>query len=167
MGSFNGDGRAIFMVFIGAIITITLMIVIGNAIVPQTTIITKTNVTVTGANVNATLDLTGRQIVTTVAIVNATNGTKTLVGLGGSLQTGIGSNGLLSVQLLLNDTASAYAGQSINVSYTANPDGYISDSGGRAIARLILIFGALAIMVFVFVVFMKEGTLGKMMGRKN
>ncbi|KKK63034.1 hypothetical protein LCGC14_2998340, partial [marine sediment metagenome] len=73
--------------------------------------------------------------------------------------------GLLSVQLVFNDTGADFEGTDINVSYTANPDGYISDSGGRSVTRLILIIGALAIVIFVIVIFIMEGSLGKLMGK--
>ncbi len=163
MVSLDTDGKAIFIVFLGAIIAATLLATIATSTIGETTTITITNASVTSAAVNATLDVRGRQLLTTVAIIN-TSGTD-LTGVGASLQTGTGSNGLLSVQLLLNDTASSHAAKAINISYTANPDGYISDTGGRAITNLIPLFAALAILVFVIVVFIKNGSLGKLMGR--
>ena len=157
MGIFNTDGKILIVLFIGAIIAVTFMSPIGDIIFGTTNTITITNQTVTGATVNTTLDIRGREILTTVAIINETNATDSLVNEGGSLQTGTGSDGLLSVQLLLNDTAADFAGLGVNVSYTANPDGYISNSGGRSITQIILIIAALAIVVFTIVMFWKGG----------
>ncbi len=164
MANFQGDGKAIFQVFIGAIIAIVIIGIVGTAIVGQTSTSSATNVTVTAPAVNATLDLNGRTLILQNDVSEASNASNTSVGL--LLQTAISSTtGLQTVQLTLNDTAVAFAGASVNVSYTFDPDGYLSNSGARAIALLILIFGALGIMVFVIVVFIKEGSLGKLMGR--
>ncbi len=133
------------------------MVSIGDQINLETNTFTDENITVTVPAVNATLDVTGRELVTETSILNSTNASQTAVGL--FLQTGTGTNGLLSVQLAANDTASGIVGNSVNLTYTYNPDGYISDSGGRALTNLILIFAALAILVFVIVVFIKQGSM--------
>lgn len=162
MTSFKSDGKAILIVTIGALIAIAFLATIADSIFEQTNTIAFTNVTVTSAAVNTTLDVTGRQLLTTVQIYNSSNFTDSLVNSGGSLQTGAGSSGLLSVQLLLNDTASAYAGKTINISYTANPDGYLSLGSSRSIANLIIIFGSLAVLIFVIIVFIMNGSMGKL-----
>ncbi len=162
MGNFNTDGKAIFMIFIGVIITITLLAVIADSTFGVTNIITKTNITVTAAAVNVTLDIPGRELISTIEIYNSSNTTQTLIGQGGSLQTGVGSDGLLSVQLLLNDSAASFAGEDLNLSYTANPNGYISDGGGRSVTNLIIVFAALAILIFIIVVLIKFGSLGEL-----
>lgn len=163
MVNFQGDSKAIFKVFIGAIIAVTFMIVIGDAIFPQTNIATQGNTTVTAPAINATTDLTGRTLVSSINVLNATSNVTITSGV--LLQTGIGTNGLNSVQITVNDTATAFAGESIRIAYTYQPDGYLDNSGARAIALLVLIFGSLSIMVFVVVMFIKEGSLGKLMGR--
>ena len=138
------------------------MISIGDQINLETNTFTALNTTVTIPAVNGTVDVTGRELITELDIINSTNiSSGILVGL--FLQTGTGTNGLLSVQLVANDTASGIVGDGVNVSYTYNPDGYISDSGGRAITLLILIFASLAILVFVVVVFIKQGSMGELM----
>lgn len=160
MENFQGDSRAVFKVFIGAIIALSFMLVIGDSIFTQTNTATQGNITVTAPAINATTDLTGRTLINSINVLNATDNT---TAIGVSLQTGIGTDGLNSVQITVNDTASAFVGASIRIAYTYEPDGYLSNSGTRAIAVLILIFGALAIMVFVIVIFIKDGSLGKMM----
>ena len=160
MVNFQGDGRAIFKVFIGAIFALALIAVIANSISTQTTTDAAINVTVTAPEINETLDLTGRTLILGGDIINATN--NTLTSLGMILQTGVGTSGLQSVQLILNDTAVGFNGTSVNVSYTYQPDGYLDNSGARSIAFVTLIFSALAIMVFVIVIFIKDGSLGNL-----
>ena len=166
MVSFDTDGKAIFIIFIGAIITIVLLGSIADQIFGETNTITITNVTVTAAAVNTTLDITGRDILTIIEIYNATNATiQSYIGNGTNIQSGISTTtGLRSVQFILNDTGAgpSIAGTTVNISYTANPDGYLSDSGSRSIANLIPLFSALAILIFLLVVLIKEGTLGKL-----
>ena len=165
MVNFTLDGKMIFTIFVGTIIAATLIATIGDSIFTQTNTIAVTNNTVTAAAVNTTLDVSGRELLTTIEIYNATNVTDSLVGLGGLLQTGTATDGLLSVQLILNDTASAFAGESVNISYTANPDGFLSDGGARSIANLILIFAALAILVFTIVVIFQNENFRRLLNR--
>lgn len=163
MASFTGDGKAIFMVFVGAIIVAVFLGSIGDSIFSQTNTISLENSTVTGPAVNGTLDLTGRALVGAAVITNATDGA---LANGTFIETVTSATtGLRTVQLGINDTGIANAAQSLNVSYTYEPDGYVSTSGGRGIVRLILIIGSLALVIFVIVVFIKDGSLGKLMGR--
>lgn len=163
MVSLQSDGKAIFKVFIGVIISLVIIGVIGTSIVGQTT--TATNIqNVTAPAVNGTLDLTGRTLITATSITEADNSSNTSVGL--ILQTVTSSTtGLRTVQLTLNDTAAAFVGATVTVTYDYEPDGYLNNSGARALALLILIFGALGIMIFVVVVFMQDGSLGRLIGR--
>ncbi len=167
MVNLQSDGKAIFQVFIGTIIALVFIAVIGDSIFSQTNTLTQGNVTVTGPAINATTDLNGRTLLTVTNILNATSN-NTIFGnasVGGViLQTGTGTGGINSVQIFINDTGTAFVGTSIRVAYTYEPEGYLSNSGTRAIALLITIFAALAIMVFVVVVFMKEGSMGKLIG---
>ncbi len=162
MADFNVDGKMVMTIFIGAIITIVFLGSIADAIFTQTTILERTNNTVTAPAVNGTLDLVGREVVGEIIINNVSqaNG-ENMEGTGLNIVTGTSaSTGLLSVQLTVNDTGSGNASQSVNVSYTYQADGYISDSGGRSVTTLILIFGALAIVVFAIAqIFM--GSLNK------
>lgn len=168
MGNFDTDGKAIFMVFVGAIIALVLIFVIADQVNLTTTTIEEVNTTVTANAPNVTLDVRGRQLISSINIFNTTNISQNLgERFGASLQTGISTtSGLLSVQLVFNDTGVNFEGEEVNVSYTANPDGYISDSGGRSVTKLILIFAALAILIFTVVVFIQFGFLGELLRRK-
>ena len=109
----------ILIVFIGAVIAATLISSIANQTNLLTNTFTVNNDTVNVPSaVNSTLDLTGRDLVTEVEINNATDnaaGNNTAI-VGLFLQRGFGSGGLLSVQLVANDTASGILGNSVNVS---------------------------------------------------
>ena len=72
--------------------------------------------------------------------------------------------------MTVNDTASDFAGTSVNVTYNFRPDGYLNNSGARSVSLLIIIFAALALMVFVVAIFIKHGSMGSLMnsmGRKK
>ncbi len=162
MGMFQSDGKAILGVFIGALIALTFLGVIADSVFSQTNIITVTNVTVTGLAENVSLDLEGRDLIELIEIYNATNVSYNLLNNGSEVASGLSSTtGLQSVQLTLNNTALNYSGQLINISYTANPDGFAS-STSQPVILLIVIFGALAILVFTIIMFIKEGTLGRL-----
>ena len=159
----------ILIVFIWAVITATLIGSIAN----QTNLLTNTfsvsNETVTvPSTVNGTLDLTGRDLVTEIEIINATNNTAgNVVPVGLSLQRGFGNSGLLTVQLFANDTASIDLGESVNISYIYNPDGYVNTVGGRAITNLIVLFAALAIVVFIIVMMFGSEALQNLLSMSN
>ena len=149
MATFKGDGKMIFTIFIGVIIVVTFMSPISDSIFSQTNTIAIANQTVTAPAVNGTLDLTGRELVGTGIVTNSTGD---LVN-GGTIATATSAtSGLRTVQLAINDTAAGAAGNSVNVSYTYNPDGYLSNTGARSISGVILIIAALAIVVFIILI---------------
>lgn len=164
MASFKGDGKAIFMVLIGALIATVFLMTIADENVAQTSNFNANNTTVTAPTVNSSTDLTGRELVGTGEVVNS-SGTD-VVGLGVLLRTGTSStSGLRTVQIFTNDTGSHSAGDTVNVTYIYRPDGYHNDAGTRSIVLLITLIAALAIVVFVIVVFAKHGSLSKLLRR--
>jgi hypothetical protein len=169
MGIFKSDGTAIFAVFIGAIITLVLIGIIADQVTDRTRLATINNATITvPATANTTLELTGRDLVSRISITNRTNITSDLLNEGLALEDGIGSNGLKTVRLRTNDSASVfgYLGAAVNVSYTYNPEGSVRDNSGAAsITLLITMFSALAIMIFTIVVFVKSGSMGNLIRR--
>ncbi len=166
--SFRMDGKAIFMIFLGAIITATLITSIADQVFTETNTISVNNLTVTlSGSANGTTDIQGRELNLQREIYNATGTNDSFAGIpeGVSMRTATGSNGLLSVQLLINDTGidAGHASTTINVSYDANPDGYVGNTtGGVSITNLIVLFSALAILVFVVVVIFKVGSFSFM-----
>ncbi len=164
MGSLKLDGKAIFGIFISAILGVVLLVAIADQVVLNTNTATVTNGTLTAPAINGTLDITGRELITAIEIYNGTNSTQTLIGLGGALRTASVSGGLLSVQFTLNDSAASYSGKPVNVTYTYNPDGYITDASARSITILIILFGALGILIVVLV-FLFRGSFGELIKR--
>ena len=159
----NPDAKMIFVIFIGLIITATFMVNIGDAIVQSTQLTTLTNGTFTSAAVNSSLTLPGRANTTSITIVNATNAT--LVWTSNFTVDTTNSNGVIGVFLVTRDvTGVGFPAESINVSYTYEPAGYLADSGSRNVALLILIMSALAMVVFTIVMLWK-GSLAGMLGK--
>lgn len=162
--NFSSDGKMIFSIFIGAIITIVFLSSIADSVNLQTNTRSVANETVTSGAVNVSVDVTGRDLIGLAVIKNATNSTAIdLEGTGVNVITGI-NNGIQTVQLIVNDTGSNFAGQPLNLSYTYNPDGFVTDSGARSIVLLIVIFGALAIVVTV-IAFLFRGSLANLLTR--
>ncbi len=154
MVQFKGDTAAVIGAFIGIIIAIVFLASIATSIVGQTNTITTINETVTAPAVNASLALTGRDYVGSGVVHNATNGTL-IPTVNFTFSDGL-VNGAKTVLITTLDGASGYAGESINVSYEYGAEGYLADSGSRSIALLIIIFGALAAVIFTLVMFWKS-----------
>lgn len=150
----NGQIAFIVIIFVGLIVAASLITDIAN----QEELITGSfqidNQTVTVPGINETLDLTGRDLLTDQGITNSTNNTAPVIPVGLSLRSGIGTNGLLSVQLFANDTSSIDTGESVNVSYTYRADGFVGNAS-VAITQLIVLFAALGALVFVIVMLFK------------
>ncbi len=150
----NGQITFVIILFIGLIVTSAMLIDIAN----QQELITGSFEVVNGTAVvpaiNGTTDLTGRDLITELNIVNATSvASVDVVGL--SLQQGFGTNSLLTVQLFANDTSSAITGNNVNVTYTYRADGFVGN-GNVAVTRLILLFAALAMLIFAIVMLFKS-----------
>ncbi|KKN65945.1 hypothetical protein LCGC14_0476480 [marine sediment metagenome] len=158
---FNSDGKAIIAVFVGVIIAAVLLTSISDSIFNQTNTFTLTNESVVVGAVNVSVATTGRDLVGVGLVTNSTNASQ------GQFTGLIISDGLISgsktIFITANDTATDQVGETVNVSYTYNPDGYLTDSGTRSIATLIILFGALAALIFTIVVFIKNGSLGEIM----
>ncbi len=147
-GKFSA-GRAILVMFIGAIVATVFLGSIATTIVGDTSTITRANTTLVIPVVNTTTSLDGREIVGSMIVINLT---------GADVSTTFDTtdklvNGLLTVAITSNDTSvdRTSPGTNINVSYTANPDGFVGATA-RGVTLLILIFAALAILIFVIVI---------------
>ncbi len=147
----SSDGMMVMAIFIGAIIAVTFMSPIGDAVFNTRNLVTQTNETRTTAAVNATITLSGRANTTPVTVVNATSGVDWTANF---TVTTTDSAGNLVVFLQTTQAASdaGQAAQSANLTYTYEPQGYLRDSGARGITALIVIMASLAIVIFVIVV---------------
>ncbi|HEC39511.1 MAG TPA: hypothetical protein ENI29_14825 [bacterium] len=130
----------------------------------QTTTATVVNTSVTVLAINTSLALEGRDLISATEVINVTF--TDLAERGLIISDGV-LNGAKTVTLTANDSASALVGTAVNVSYTYNPDGYISDAGGRSISKLILVISALAIVVFVIVVMFKFGSINQLINSRR
>ena len=148
----NGQIAFVVIMFVSLIVAASLIVDIANQEELITGSFSVTNETVAiPSAANGTLDLTGRDLIEQVQISNATSSAINALDVTGlALQRGIGSNGLLSVQLHVNDSGPAILGNNVNVSYTYRADGFVGD-GNVAITSLIVLFAALAMVVFAIV----------------
>ena len=156
----KSDGKMILMLFIGVIIAVALYSVIADSVTSGTVVSnTFTNQTVTAPAVNTSLELTGRDLVGTGSSRNATAPITT----GFSIREEIGTDGQKSVVLHVFQNGSFHAGNATNLTYTSVPDGSVT-GGARSLFLLVIIFGAIAIMVFGVVMLFK-GSFSKLLGR--
>lgn len=162
--AFKSDMKMILIIFIGLIIATVFIASIGDQIFLETNTFNQTNFTVTAPAINGTVLLTGRELVpgTTPIVRNATN--FELQNAGIFVTDGL-INGVKTVFLSVNDSGFPSNASSVNVSYNFNPDGYLSDSGTRSITLLILIFSALAALIFVIVQIWKNDSFQNLLGR--
>lgn len=170
MGDFKGDGKLIFMIFIGAIIALVFMAPIADQIFSTSNTINIVNTTITPSSVgNGTVELLGREFVSGGIVTNATNG-QILNNANYSINTTAGSSGLLTVSLVRYDGSLGLpnATGDVNVSYIANPDGFVGDGASRSILALVLIFAALAIVIFVIArLFDPDSSAGRLIRGKG
>lgn len=167
MGIFKTDGKAILGVFVGVIIAVVFMQTIADNIWVQTNTARIDNVTIVAPAVNATRDLTGNALISAIFVNNASNASSlNAQNVGGLiLQTGTGTDGLQTVQLRTNDSALAFVGKNVNVTYTYQPDNYLDTPAARNMEILVLVMSALSVLVFAIAYFIKNGFLGELMRR--
>ena len=109
-----------------------------------TTLASIANQTITAPAVGSSVELNGQGVSGTPVVTNQTGG-ETIPATNYTIAQGLGSDGIIALKY--TSLAGPYAGRKVNVTYTYEPDGYISDSqpGARSITLLIVIFAALAI----------------------
>lgn len=167
MAMLKSDGKMVFMIFIGAIITIVFLGVVADQVSLQTNTQTLTNLSASvpaTANTTFATQIPGRQNTTVIVAINGT-GTFTN-NFTVNLTDGSGNLGIF---LFTTDAAvtEVINGSTVNLTYTFQPFGYLQDSGARSVALLVVLFGALAIVVFVIVVMFKFGSIGEMVASFN
>ena len=165
MATIKGDGKTLIMIFVGLIMAIVLLISISDQTFLLTNEITVTNATVTVSATSNLTDINGRTLVTGIEIYNATNASHAaaddlLARTNITFVTNLGSTGLQTVQLQVANVQgnTIWFGQNVNVSYTAEPDGFLPSTADRSIILLVVLFGALATLIFVIVMLLKNDT---------
>jgi len=152
------------MEMVGALLIAAVMIIVGLVFFQQSNAFIGTatnteysrNQTVTFPASGATVELLGQNIIGSGHIVNNSNGA--LVAASNyTIAQGLGTDGLTAT--ILTGKLGFFSGQTVNVSYTYEPNGYISSSGGRSVALIIPIFFALLIAVIALVPALRNGIL--------
>jgi hypothetical protein len=142
---------------VGVFMGMFVLIVVGVALFQataqnvgtSTNQITTVNLSVTAPTTNGFIELTGQEIFGTPVIINRTqptvgnqtaNATVFTFAENVSLTTGV-----KTVTLTNNGYPTWSEANTLAITYTYGPDGYIDDSGARSVANLILVFFGLAI----------------------
>ena len=161
----QNDFTALIAIFVGLIIATVLLASVADSVFEQTNTITVTNESVVVGAINVSVATTGRDLVGVGTVSNSTNASQ---GQFLGLIVGEGNiNGAKTIFLTANDTASDQVGETVNVSYTANPDGFLTESGTRSIVTLVVLFGALAALVFIIVVLIARGSFSQIMSKNR
>ena len=166
----QGDGKAIMTVFVGALIAIVFLGVIADSIFNQTNTFDVANDSLSSTNGTTLLllpELRGK-VVSDIVIYNGSDDFIISSGNFTLFNKHINaSNGVETVKINITATiADGIQTQAWNISYTFQPNGYLERSVDRSIALLIVIFGAIGILIFVLVVLIINGTLGRLLGGK-
>ena len=94
-------------------------------------------------------DLVGQELLDTATVTNKSSGT-TFGNV--TVKERVSSvDGLKRIGICTDGTAwdsDTSNGRTVNITYTYGPEGYVGDSGARAIVGIIILLGAIAIAVF-------------------
>lgn len=158
MNSKNLGFATIIYVFLAVIVGVILFQASAQQVGEVTTLGSLSNQTITAAAGGSAYTFTNYKLLSGVLITNATGGEEVLSS-NYTVSNNQVVNGALASQLTF-DTNSAYASRSLNVSAsTAQPLTYITDSGGRSMASIVLILLALAIAVIPLIYLFRERIL--------
>lgn len=140
----------------GFIITAAVVILIGLALysgtfaqnigtMTKTTSVTNATMTMPAASATADMTPCGQRAITYV-LNNASWGNETIPTTNYTVTQGTGSDGYRAARITTTAN-SVYASQSVKVTCTYEPKGYIAESSSRGIVGLIAIFMAILILV--------------------
>lgn len=149
------------MIAIAAIVGVILLAASAQNIHPTVNTVDIVNYTQTLGAINTKVAIPGQAVVGAIIVHNITDDDGSVIGSG---NYSITDNDILdsSLTATFNVTDAAIASTDVNLSYTSEPDGYSTSSGARAIARMIIIFFALAIAVVVLVPTLRSKILESM-----
>jgi len=151
MAEKNSDFMTLMMIFIGVIIAVVFMASIADS-TNQDNVIVVNDSFVASTTANGSVAIPGRELIGTATIANGTD----LIVLGNNftVATGLGTDGLLSVLVTSLDGAIDEGFTNLNITYDYIPDGNVG-AASRGVVALIIIFAALAIVVFTIVMIFK------------
>ena len=112
---------------------------------------------------NTNVELTGQTLASTELV---TNGTYTVIAAANYTVASCNrpSDGMKGICYKALGIGVPAANDTVKVSYTYYPNGYIDDAGGRSMAGLIAIFTALAIAIVALVPALRSGVLDMVRG---
>ena len=133
---------SIIMVAITLIVGMILLVASAQNIHPTINTVEVVNQTFTLGAINTKLALTGQAVVGTPVVSNSTE----IITSGNyTITSNDILNGVLTVTI--NATDAYIAGEKMNLTYTAQPDGYSTSSGARAVTGIIIVLFAVSIAV--------------------
>ena len=107
------------------------------------------NASYTTPALNAYTDIEGcQEVIGSYIIINSTSNTSVSTG-NTTLVERVGDDGLKTVSIY--QTAAPYASKPVKITFTCAEDGYIDDGGARSVASVIVIFCAVAIVIFALI----------------
>lgn len=145
-------------VLVGAVLFLSVMQTVGDASNSIAFTTATGNYTFTMPANGSSVDWTGQDLLSTPVVYNASG----IAAISAALYT-VGervspTTGVKTVYLQA-DTVPAGDQVSVNATYVYGPDGYINNSGARAVAGIIGIFMALAIVIVAMVPALRSGVL--------
>ena len=145
----------LIMTMVAIIVGATLLIGVAENVGTATSTGTLVNGSYTAPADDVTIDLAGQDIIGTPVVINGTDGVTIAAGNytideGVSVTTGVKTIRYTAI-------GSQFDGETIFLNYVYGNDGYIADSGARAVTGIIVIFMALAIAVVALVPALRSG----------
>ena len=156
MVKLNMDVKVFFTIFIGVIIGVVLLSSAADTVFLSTNNFNQSNATITTPAVSVVTAIEGRELVGTAAVWNGSF----LVPSSNVTVSDQNLNGTQTVTVLVENAS--FASVPLNFSYVFVPDGNVPGVGGTVL-RLVLIFGSLAILIFVIFKVVKEGSMRNFM----
>jgi hypothetical protein len=147
---------ALIMMFVAIIVGVVLLQSSAQNIGSSINTVAVVNESLGVASNSTTVYLTSYKSISDVVVINNSNGA-IVPATNYTVTNNVVYNGQEAVSILPKATT-AYAGYQWNISGTAQPLGYVPESGSRTIVGLIVLFGALAIAIIVLGPSLKEIT---------
>lgn len=152
----------LIMTAIAIIVGVILLVGSAQNIGESTNTITVANASLGVASNSTTVYLTSYKLISDVVIYN---GTAIVPATNYTVTNNVVYNGALAVSVLPSSGAIYnYTGYQWNISGTAQPIGYIPESGGRAVAGMIIVFFALSIAVVALTPSLRNGVMDLVKG---
>lgn len=146
-GEFNIS--LMILVAVGVIVGLIMLQAAASYVGQSTSTSSWANKTITLSSGTYT-DIQGAQTaIGTYILYNQSSNTSTIGATNLTVVERVGDDGQKTVAIKVLDAR--WNGRNVNITGEFGPDGYIEDSGGRAITGLIVLFGALAIGIFTMV----------------